>query len=230
MTVSELRTDPEARLDYLLDHGVVEEAPDGDLRLTADFAETRDIHHDTYGDISEERFVGVVADIFEISEERAREQDVTRNELVSFTTLQTYLDDPPDRDALALLASIVGRITPPSAVPDGMLELSDETYGEFLDSRDAVVVVWRRVCTPCEQLKEELPEIEAGAPERVAFAGVDGDEVPDFRREFEVTAAPTTLLFVDGEQVERFDGKPDVETFHETFAALYGSPADASGE
>lgn len=222
--MNDLLSDPEARLDYLLDRGVVEEAPDGDLRLTADFAETQDIHHDTYGDISEERFVGVVADIFEISEERAREQDVTRNELVAFTALQAYLDDPPDRDTLALLAAMVGRLTPPSAVPDGMLELTDDTYESFLDGRDAVVVVWKRVCTPCDQMKDELDEIRAGAPGHVAFAGVDGDEVPDFRREFEVTAAPTTLLFADGEQVERFDGKPDVETFHEAFDEAFGSP------
>ncbi|WP_276261255.1 thioredoxin family protein [Haloglomus litoreum] len=221
--MSELHTDPEARLDYLLEHGVIEEDHDGDLRLTAEFAETQDIHHDTYGDISEDRFVRVVADIFEISEDRAREQDVTRNELVAFTTLQTYLEAPPDRDALALLAAMVARFTPPSAVPDGMLELSDETYGEFLDGRDAVVVVWKRVCTPCDQMKEELDDIRAGAPGNVAFAGVDGEEVPAFRREFEVTAAPTTLVFADGELVERFDGKPEVETFHETFDEVYGT-------
>jgi thiol-disulfide isomerase/thioredoxin len=223
VTVSDLHTDPEARLDYLLDHGVIEEAPDDELRLTAEFAETQDIHHDTYGDISEERFVRVVADIFDISEEAASEQDVTRNELVAFTTLQTHLEEPPDRDALALLAAMVARFTPPSAVPDGMMELSDETYGEFLEGRDAVVVVWKRVCTPCDQLKEELDDIRAGAPGNVAFAGVDGEDVPAFRREFEVTAAPTTLVFADGELAERFDGKPEVETFHETFDEVYGT-------
>lgn len=222
MSADPLHGDPDARLDYLFDHGVVEEGPDGDLRLTAVFAETQDIHHDTYGDISEDRFVRVVADIFDVSEERAREQDVTRNELVAFTALQAHLEDPPDRDALALLAAMVGRVTPPSAVPDGLLELTDGTYESFLDGRDAVVVVWKRVCTPCDLLKEELDEVRAGAPDHVAFAGVDGDEVPAFRREFEVTAAPTTLLFADGEQVGRFDGKPDVETFHEAFAEAFG--------
>jgi thiol-disulfide isomerase/thioredoxin len=229
VTVSDhdLHTDPEARLDYLLDHGIVEER-DGELRLTADFAETQDIHHDTYGDISEERFVSVVADIFEISEAQAREQDVTRNELVAFTAIQAYLEAPPDRDTLALLASMVGRLTPPSAVPDGMRELSDDTYEAFLDGRDAVVVVWKRVCTPCDRMKEALDDIRAGAPDRVDFAGVDGDDVPEFRREFEVTAAPTTLVFVDGAVVERFDGKPDVERFHESFADAFGAPEAGS--
>lgn len=228
MTVGDLQTDPEARLDYLLEHGVVEEAPDGDdLRLTAGFAETRDIHHDTYGDISEERFNRVVADIFEVSEERAREQDVTVEELVAFTTLQSHLDDPPDRDALALLAAMVAQFSPPSAVPDGMRELTDEDYAEFVDGRDAVVVVWKRVCTPCDMLKDELDEVRAGAPDDVAFAGVDGEHVPDFRREFEVTAAPTTLLFAAGELVERFEGKPEVAEFHEAFAEAFGAPSSA---
>lgn len=225
MTVGDLHTDPEARLDYLVEHGVVEETPDGELRLTAGFAETQDIHHDTYGDISEERFHRVVADVFDVSEERAREQEVSREELVAFTALQSDLEEPPDRDALALLAALVAQLTPPSAVPDGMRELTDETYESFLADRDAVLVVWKRVCTPCDLMKEELDEIRAGAPDSVAFAGLDGDEVPAFRREFEVTAAPTTLLFADGELVERFEGKPEVETFHEAFAEAFGAPS-----
>jgi thiol-disulfide isomerase/thioredoxin len=225
MSTNRLHTDPEARLDYLEEHGVVETGPEGDLRLTGEFAETQDIHHDTYGDISEERFHRVVADIFDISEGAVREQDVTRDELVGYTTLQSVLDEPPDRDALALLAAIVAELTPPSAVPDGMRELSDATYEAFLDGRDAVVVVWKRVCTPCDEMKAEFDDIKQGAPGHVAFAGVDGDDVPAFRREFEVTAAPTTLLFADGELVERFDGKPAVERFHEVFAEVYGTPS-----
>jgi thiol-disulfide isomerase/thioredoxin len=226
--VPALHTDPEARLDYLLDHGVVEEAPDGTLRLTEEFAETEDIHYDTYGDISEDRFAGVVADIFDITPDAAREQEVSTGELVAYTALQSHLSEPPDRDALALLAAMVAEISPPSAVPDGMRELTDETYEAFLDGRDAVVVVWKRVCTPCDVMKEEFDDIRSGAPEGVAFAGVDGEEVPDFRREFEVTAAPTTLVFVDGELAERFDGKPGIEQFHEAFADAFGAPSAGS--
>lgn len=228
MTTNQLHTDPEARLEYLEEHDVVGTAPDGDLRLTGSFSDTQDIHYDTYGDMSDEQFHRVVADIFDISEEAASQQGVTQAELVGYTTLQSFLEEPPDRDALALLAAMVADLTPPSAVPDDMRELNDATYETFIQDRDAVVVVWKRVCTPCDRMKEELDEIRAGTPDHVDFAGVEGDDVPEFRREFEVTAAPTTLIFVDGELVEQFEGKPAVEQLHEAFVEAYGAPSPSS--
>ena len=74
--------------------------------------------------------------------------------------------------------------------------------------------------------REKLDEIRAAAPESVAFAGVDGDAVADFRSEFEVDAAPATLTFADGDFVEAIEGRRSPEQLAEMFENAFDhSPA-----
>lgn len=206
-----LRDDAEARLDFLAETGVLDIDEDDSVAATAEFEDVRGVYADTYTDIDDEGFAETLADVFDTSVEQARTQieetDLTRADLVAYLSLQSYLDRELPRDVLALLASMVSGVGVESAVPDSMPELDDDTYAAFVErERDAVVFVWTYPCGPCRSLKEDLPELLDLLPESVAVAGVDGDEVGRLRGEYDVTSAPTLLLFADGTLAEKIEG------------------------
>ena len=229
MSVSTLVEDPEARLDYLIEHGVLVERADGAIYGTADFQATREVYEDSYLDQPDDAFVESVASVFDLDRERAAERveetGITREELATFLALRSHLDDPDrTRDELALMAAMVVGAEPASPVPDWLTELDDEGFEAYLDEHgDVVVIVLQRNCGPCDALKEDLLGIIDAAPDGVSFAGVDGDEMPKFRRAFEVSVAPTTLVFADGERLVSLEGRKSAETLVQAFDAAYGS-------
>jgi len=230
--MSALATDSEARYEYLLDTGVFIEEADGTVAVTESFDATRGVYRDSYGDASDERFHETLAELFGLSvdeaEAQAAELGVTRDELVAYLSLQSYLDDPPEQTALVQLAAMVSDVSPASPVPDSMPELTDDDYDAFLaDNPNAVVLVWKLHCAPCDEMKAELGEIRAAAPEGVAFAGVDGESVAEFRREFDVDAAPATLTFADGAFVEAIEGRRSPSQLADMFENAFGSSGAA---
>jgi thiol-disulfide isomerase/thioredoxin len=232
---------PEARFEFLLEWDVLAEHEDGSVTTTESFEYDRGLYHDTYGDADEATFHRTVAELFDLPEseaaERIEEHGVTREEVVVYLAIRAHVEDvaeerdrdPPDlgTGALALLAGMVTEAAPPSPVPDGMRELADEDYGAFLeDHGDAVVFVWKRDCDPCESMKLQLEETLAALPEGVAVAGVDGESVRSFRESFDVSAAPTTLVFAGGDLVDTHEGYRSPEALGAAFAAAYDRPTD----
>jgi thiol-disulfide isomerase/thioredoxin len=218
--------DADALLDTLIEAGVVVEHDDGTLETTPDYEGTRGVYHDTYAAVSESEFRDTLVEVFDLDPETADEeierQGVTRDELVAFLALRSFLDDPPDTLRLAMLARLVTTIGPASAVPPALREVDDEDYRPFLDEHpDALVTVWKTNCAPCDAMKGDLDEILGAVPEDVAVAGVDGGVVSAFRREFEVNAAPAVLYFRDGTLVEKETGRKTVDELADRFAAIY---------
>jgi thioredoxin-like negative regulator of GroEL len=121
------------------------------------------------------------------------------------------------------MAMMVVDLAPPSPVPDSIAEIDDGSYEAFLDDHDRVaVIVWKRFCEPCRNLKEELDEVVAVLPDDVVLAGVDGEATPEFCRTFGVEAAPSILLFEDGELLESLRGYQRPDTIGSTSSDVYG--------
>jgi len=212
VSVADLDADPEARLSFLEAAGVVQ-VHDDEVTTSAAFEDTRTIYADSYaeGEVSESELVDTVVQLFDVDEETARERiesgEVSRHGVVTYLSLQSFLDRSLPRGTLALLADMVAQVGFGSAVPERMEELTDETYADFLaDAGDALVFVWKYPCDPCRDMKGEIPALLERLPEDIAVAGVDGEEVVDFRREFQVEAAPEVLAFADGELAWRSRG------------------------
>ena len=218
--------DPEALLDRLIDEGAVDEREDGELHTTEAFESSHAVYRDTYLDLDDDRFRAAVADAFGIEEDEAtagiEELGVTRAELAAYLALGSFLEDPPGVHELATMAAMVVELDPPSPVPSSQTELDDGSYEAFLaDHPDAVVFVWRRDCAPCERMKDDLDRLLEAVPAGHAVAGVDGGTEDGFRRAYEVTAAPTTLCFRDGDVVARDDGRLSVDGFVDLLERAY---------
>ena len=232
---------PEARFEFLREWDVLAEHEDGTVTTTEPFEYERGLFLDTYGDVDDETFERVVAETFDLSgaeaAARIEELDVTREEVCTYLALRSYLSEagdgsederPPSigTSPLALLAGMVADVAPATPVPDSMTELTDEDYCAFVDDRgDAVVFVWKRECEPCDAMKAELEEVLSALPDGVAVAGVDGESVPSFCRSFEVEAAPTTLVFADGDLALSLRGRRRPDRLAEAFADAYGADA-----
>jgi thiol-disulfide isomerase/thioredoxin len=221
----------EERYQFLRDEGVLVQNDDGTVAVTEAYDARRGVYHDTYADADDEQFHETLADLFGLSRAEARDRaerlGITRGELVAYLTLRAYFDDvAPERElsptTLVQMAGMVADIDPVSPVPETMAELTDDDYETFLaDHDDAVVFVWKRHCEPCDEMKAELDEIREAASERVALAGVDGERVDAFRREFDVDAAPATLTFADGAFVQKEAGRRSPDQLAELFASAF---------
>ncbi|WP_058828100.1 co-chaperone YbbN [Haloferax sp. Q22] len=204
--------DPETALETLIAAGAVDEAPDGTLSTTAEFEKTLAVYHDIYGAVSTEEFHQTVSDLFGVApenvEERLDEFGVTRSDVVAYLAAKSFLDAPVEQDLLLVMAGLLVEMTSSSPVPTALDELDDDTFESYLaDHPDAVVLVWRRFCEPCDAMKEDLDAILDRVPDGVATAGVDGEVADEFCRSFGVESAPTLLCVRDGELRERVSGR-----------------------
>lgn len=219
---------PDEYVDRLVEHGVVTVDPATDtVTTTVEFEDARAVYHDTYGNAPEDQFRETVAEVFGLDPEEAEARieafGVTREQLVAYLALQGFLDETPPQDELAVLAQIVADVGPGSPVPEQVEEVDDERYEAAIEAHgDVALTVWKHHCDPCEELKEDLDDILAAAPEGVSFLGADGESVPELLGAFEVEAAPTVLLFRDGELRETVRGRRPVEAYEDAFEAVYG--------
>jgi thiol-disulfide isomerase/thioredoxin len=222
------------RYEFLLDCGVLVEGDD-ELRASEAYDAERGVYHDTYADASDEVFHETLADLFDLSVEeaaaRAEELEITREQLVAYLSLRGYFkrqapDTEVSHDELLHLAVLVAGVEPTSPVPDAMQEIGDDDYESFIETNgDAVVFVWRLHCGPCDEMKADLDAILDRVPEGVAVAGVDGESVADFRREFDVDAAPATLTFADGELIDCVTGRGTPDQVAALFDEAFGQDA-----
>ncbi len=226
---AEDQLDPDELFDELVDGGVLDYDQETDsVTHTEEFDATLQIYQDTYSGVADEEFHSAIAEVFgladaETAAERVDELGVTRDELAAFLAIRSHLETPPGVDRLAVMASMVADVDVGSAVPDTLEEVTDETFRDYLEANDdAVLIVWRHHCDPCDGLKRDLDEIRDLAPAGVSFAGVDGEEADAFRETFDIQAAPTTLLFRDGDLTDMVRGRQSVEGFEALFADVYG--------
>ncbi len=211
-TIEALNTDPETRLEFLVETGVLEIDDDDQVTATIGFEDTRSIYADTYSDgqLPEEQFVETVADLFDLSVEAARAEieaeDVSRHEVITYLSLQSHIDRELPQETLAILTGMAAEVGVGSPVPDYMDELTDETYEPYLASGDVAVFVWKYPCDPCRQMKGELPPLLEQLPASISIAGIDGESAPSFRSTYDIDTAPVILLFADGSVQKTHEG------------------------
>lgn len=72
--------------------------------------------------------------------------------------------------------------------------------------------VW---CAPCKLLEPALMELAGDWGDAVLVAKVDVDHAPEIAQQYQVLSVPTTILFKDGEPLERIVGFKPKEQINE---------------
>ena len=86
-----------------------------------------------------------------------------------------------------------------------VVELSDESFESFIARGFAVVEFGAAWCLSCHVQEHVVEELAASLGERVKFGRLDA-EASELPPKLRVHAVPTTILFRDGREVQRFVG------------------------
>jgi thioredoxin 1 len=81
-----------------------------------------------------------------------------------------------------------------------MLELTDQTFSEFINSSDKLVLVdfWAPWCGPCLKLSPILDELSGEFSEKVDFVKINTDDNMATAKDFDIMSIPSLLLFHKG--------------------------------
>src|SRR4051794_26405376 len=104
------------------------------------------------------------------------------------------------------------------------MQLTDATFDEVLGSADTPVLVefgatW---CGPCKMMEPVLAQLADEQEGRVLVATIDIDDTLNTSRRFEVMAAPTLMVFVDGRVERRLVGARGKRQLLEELAGVTG--------
>jgi len=101
--------------------------------------------------------------------------------------------------------------------------VTDATWTEdvLLSDHPVLVDFWAEWCPPCRKIAPMLDEIAAELGDRVKIVTLDLDRNPNATRDYGVLAAPTLIVFRDGEPVRSVVGVQPKRKIVEMIEAAY---------
>ena len=104
---------------------------------------------------------------------------------------------------------------------ENVLELTDNDFESEVERASGVALVdfWAEWCAPCRVFAPVLEELAAEYADRVSVRKLNVDEGKATAAKYEIRAIPTTIVFQDGKEVERFVGVTKKETLKERLDA-----------
>lgn len=103
-----------------------------------------------------------------------------------------------------------------------VVKLSDVDFEAKIEKNSGVALVdfWAEWCGPCLVFAPVLDEIGAEYAGRATVAKLNVDEGKYVAERYEIRAIPTTLIFRNGREVERFVGITKKERLKERLDAV----------
>ena len=93
--------------------------------------------------------------------------------------------------------------------------LTQDNFDAFILESDIPVFVdfYNDGCIPCRRIAPLISKAEAEYDGKLKFARVNIGMNPDLISKYAIEAAPTLIIFKDGEEISRHRGAADAETF-----------------
>ncbi|MDJ0271291.1 MAG: thioredoxin [Aigarchaeota archaeon] len=118
------------------------------------------------------------------------------------------LDDELERIKARKMREMLSASKNPSpAVVEEPIELTDQSFDEFVSSHDFVVVdFWAEWCAPCRAIAPVVKELAKQYAGRVYFGKLNVDENPRTASAFGIMGIPTLLFFKNGRMIDMVVG------------------------
>ena len=94
-----------------------------------------------------------------------------------------------------------------------VLHLTAEDFDTTIGSGRVLVDFWAGWCMPCKMVAPIVEELAAENEGKLTVAKVDVDSNGDIAARYGIMSIPTIILFVDGEEKERFVGVQPKEKY-----------------
>jgi thioredoxin 1 len=85
------------------------------------------------------------------------------------------------------------------------VELTADTYDEFVNSSDIPVIVdfWAPWCGPCKIIEPLIDELSTEMESEVKFAKLNIEEFPEFGIRYDIKSIPALVALKDGSPIGR---------------------------
>lgn len=96
--------------------------------------------------------------------------------------------------------------TPEVANSEKVKVLSDKNFTQETNKGIVLVDFWAVWCMPCKMMAPIINDVANNAPDGVTIGKLNVEEAQSIAQKYNVRSIPTTILFKDGKEINRFVG------------------------
>ena len=91
-----------------------------------------------------------------------------------------------------------------------VINLTNKNFQEHISGEKPVLVkFWASWCGPCRRMTPKFKKVSKSYVGKVVFAELNVDEQQSIARAYNVRSIPTTILFINGKEMDRVTGGLD---------------------
>jgi thioredoxin 1 len=87
-----------------------------------------------------------------------------------------------------------------------VVTINDESFEKVIESGVTVVDFWAEWCMPCRMQAPIMDKVAEKMGDKVVISKLNVDENPEAAAKYGITGIPTSILFKDGQEAQRFVG------------------------
>ena len=113
---------------------------------------------------------------------------------------------------IVLLMTIIIAEENEMADSDSVLTINDASFEKVISMGVTLVDFWAEWCMPCKMQAPIMDEVAKSVGDSATISKLNVDENPNSANKYDITGIPTSLVFKDGQEVQRFVGVQNKDT------------------
>ena len=95
---------------------------------------------------------------------------------------------------------------------ESVLTINDASFEKVISTGVTLVDFWAEWCMPCKMQAPIMDEVAKSVGDSATISKLNVDENPNSANKYDITGIPTSLVFKDGQEVQRFVGVQNKDT------------------